>query len=99
MSVDVLPAGQKPGELALVGGLDLLAEPGEARSPQPPQDVRLAPLSGRPSREELSADDLTRPLQLAQSGARIDAVAVGQLPGGEGDVGGGIAPDQGDEGV
>ena len=47
VGIDVLPARQEAGQLARVGGLHLLAQAGEAGSPQAAQYVRLAPLSGR----------------------------------------------------
>jgi hypothetical protein len=45
MSIDVLPARQEAGQLALVGRLDLLAQAGQAGAAQPPQDIGLAPLA------------------------------------------------------
>ena len=49
--------------------------------------------------QQLAADHVARSLQLLQGGARVDAVAVRQLPGRERHVCRGVAPDQGDEGV
>ena len=66
VGVDVLPARQEAGELALVGRLDLLAQPGEAGAAQPAQDVGLAPLARGAAGEELAADDVAGALQLLQ---------------------------------
>jgi hypothetical protein len=99
MGVDVLPAGQEPGQLSLVRRLHLLAQPCQARPAQPAQDVRLAPLARGPTWEELAPDESAGALQLAKSGGRVDAIALGELPGRERDVGGRVAPDERDQRV
>ena len=81
--VDPLPCRQQPGERALLGGLDLLAIGGERRSPQPPQDLRVAPLALHAVRAQLPADELARALELAQHRGRVHAVALRHLGGGE----------------
>src|SRR5215203_3063032 len=99
VGIDVLPARQEAGQLALVGRLDLVAQAGEAGAAQPPQDVGLAPLARATSGQQLAAHDIARALELLQRRARVDAVAVGELAGGEGHVRGGVAPGQSDERV
>ena len=45
MAVDTLPARQERAQLALVGGLDLLAQDGQRRAAQPAQHLGVAPLA------------------------------------------------------
>src|SRR5204863_8040143 len=53
--VDPLPVREEAAEGGLLGGLDLLAQRGERRASQPPQDVGLAPLALGATGPELAA--------------------------------------------
>src|SRR5919204_125239 len=55
----------------------------ERRAPQPPQDVRIAPLALSAARPQLPADELLRPLQLVEQRLDIAAEALVRLGRGE----------------
>ena len=58
VGVDVLPAGEEAGQLALVGGLDLAPQVGEAGAAQAAQHLGVAPLALGPARQQLAAHQL-----------------------------------------
>ena len=60
--VDPLPGGKEAAEGALVDGLDLLAERGEAGAAQAPQDVGIAPFAFGAPGAELATDEPALPL-------------------------------------
>ena len=51
----------------------------EARAAEAAQDVRVAPLALRAARQELAADEVAGPLELAERGRGVDPVTVGGL--------------------
>src|SRR5581483_3056983 len=56
-AVDSVPRRKEAGVGRLLDRLDLLSERRERRTPQPPEDVWIAPLSLRATRPELAADE------------------------------------------
>src|SRR5207244_13614314 len=68
VGVDVLPARQESGELALIDRLGLVAQVGEARPPHAAQDLGVAPLALGAAGEELAPDELAGALELAKRG-------------------------------
>src|SRR5436309_976485 len=83
MTVDALPGRKEPGERPLVRRLDLLAQHRERRPPQSPQHLRMTPLTFAAAGPQLTPHDFTGALELAQRGARVDAVAGANLARGE----------------
>ena len=59
-------AGRKRAERRLLGRLDLLAQGGERRAPQPAQDVGVAPLALGPAGSQLAADEQLLALELRE---------------------------------
>jgi hypothetical protein len=99
VSVDVLPACEEPRQLALVGGLDLVPQVSEARAPHATKRLGVAPLALGAAGEQLAAHQLSRALELAQGGKRVDAIASRELAGGERPVGARVAAHQRDHRV
>ena len=62
--VDPVPRGEEAAEGGLLGGLHLAAQRGERRTPQPAQDVRVAPLALGAAGPQLAADELLLALEL-----------------------------------
>ncbi len=94
MAVDALPGRQEAGQLALLGGLDLLAQHGQRRPAQPAQDLGVAPLALGAAGAQLAADQVAGALELAQRRRGVDPVAGAHLGGGERAVGGAVAAQQ-----
>src|SRR5436305_1972732 len=71
--VDPVPVRQEAPERRLLGRLDLAAQRRERRTPQPAQDIRLAPLSLDAARTQLAAHELLLTLELAKMRLDVDA--------------------------
>ncbi len=82
-AVDAVPARQEAPERRLLDRLHLAAERGERRTPEPTQDVGIAPLALAAARPELAANELLVALELAQLLLDLDAEPRRDLGGGE----------------
>ena len=58
-----MPGRQEAPERGLLRGLDLLAQCRERRSPQPPEDIGVAPLALDSARPKLAPDELVGALE------------------------------------
>src|SRR6185295_7810560 len=72
VGIDVLPARQEAGEAVAGGGLDFPPQVGEARAPDPAQDLGVAPLALAAPWQELTANQSPLALELAQGRSRVD---------------------------
>src|SRR5204862_341365 len=64
-AVDAVPAREEATERSLLHGLDLPAQGRERRTPEPPQDVGIAPLALAAAGAELATDELLLALESA----------------------------------
>src|SRR5204863_6271738 len=71
--VDAVPRREEARERLLLDRLDLPPQRRERRAPQPPQDIRIAPLALGAAGAELAADEQLVALELPQQ--RLDVAA------------------------
>ena len=92
--VDPVPARQEAADRRLLDRLDLLAQRGERRAPQPAEHVGVAPLALGAARTELAADELVLALERAQLRLDVAAEVLVRLAGRERAARAGEAGDQ-----
>ena len=78
-----MPARQEAAERGLLDRLDLAAERGQRRAPQPAQHLGIAPLALGPTGAQLAADQLVAALEIAQAWLDVAAKALACLGGRE----------------
>ena len=78
-AVDAVPVREEAAERCLLGGLDLLPQCGERRTPQTPQHVRVTPFAFGSTGTELAAHELLLPLELLQQGLDVAPEALVRL--------------------
>ena len=78
-----MPAGEEAAERSLLHGLDLAAQGRKRRTPQPPQDVGIAPLALAAAGAELATDELLLALESAELLLDVDPEPRRHLSGGE----------------
>ena len=99
MSVDAVPGREKGREGTLSGRLDLFAQRRERGAAQAAHDLDVGPFEPTAAGSDFAPRELAGALELAQHGARVDAVAHAQVRGRERSVGARVARDEPGEGV